>query len=311
MFFIDPLELDRSLRQLRQMYGGVSDELRGWNWSNDLLSPPLEGVYLGVSEIANRYCPTYRDLYLRRVLGEAAPYTYKTVRGWIYHAISSRAVREVKSTLYRVGPCTGTRLQLLLSERKKEILNSIFSEYGVERHLGEHDALKLRRDAGALYDYLALQAAARLDRVLSETSRIPELESIIAKVVPMDAERLVDGRLLGLSRELRVDLFTERRIVVDIKTGDARPFHKYALAGYALAIEADLEIPIDYGVVSYLSVEEGIVKVRNSIHFIGDELRREFIELRDEAFNVIHRGADPGKPPTCPDYCIYYQICNG
>ncbi len=62
MFFIDSLEVDRVLRQLKNVYGSVSEDLRGWNWSNDILSPPLEGVYLSVSEIANRYCSTYRDI---------------------------------------------------------------------------------------------------------------------------------------------------------------------------------------------------------------------------------------------------------
>lgn len=126
----------------------------------------------------------------------------------------------------------------------------------------------------------------------------------------MDVERLVNGHLLGLSQELKVDLFTDKRIVVEIKTGDVRPFHKYTLVGYALAMESDLEIPIDYGIVSYLSSDGEMIKVKNVTYFIGDELRREFIEIRDEAFNVIHRGVDPGKPPRCPNYCIYYDICN-
>jgi len=310
VFFADPLELDRALRQLRSIYGGVSDELRGWNWSNDILSPPLEGVYLGVSEVANRYCPTYRDIYLRRVLGRPAPYTYKTVRGWIYHAISSKTVQEVKSTLYLKGLCSGAELFQELSGRRDEILDSIFKKYAASRYLNEREMEELRREAEALYSFLILQASARLDRILSEVKR-PELESVLAKAVPMDVERLVNGRLLGLSQELRVDLFTERRIVVEIKTGDVRPFHKYVLAGYALAIESDLEIPIDYGIVSYLWSDGRFVKVRNVTYFIGDELRREFLELRDEAFNVIHNGVDPGKPANCPTYCIYYDLCNG
>jgi hypothetical protein len=33
----------------------------------------------------------------------------------------------------------------------------------------------------------------------------------------VDVERLINGRLLALSRELRTGLFTEKRIVVDVK----------------------------------------------------------------------------------------------
>jgi len=254
MFFIDPLELDRSLRQLRQVYGGIGEDLRGWNWSNDVLSPPLEGVYLGVSEIANRYCSTYRDIYLRRVLEKPAPYTYKTVKGWLYHAVSSRSVQEVKSILYRRWPCNGTKFFILLQERKKELIESLLTGYRVQDYLSENDTLDLRRESEVLFDYIILQAAARLDRILSEVTKIPDAESIIAKAVSMDVERLVNGRLLGLSHELRVDMFTDRRVVIDIKTGEVRDFHRYTLAGYALAIESDLEIPIDYGIITYSTI---------------------------------------------------------
>jgi len=264
-----------------------------------------------VSEIANRYCSTFRDIYLRRVLGRSAPYTYKTIRGWIYHAVSSRAVREVKSIVYRRWPCTGSKLLILLQERRREVLDSIFAEHEVARHLNGVEESLLRRDSEAIYDYICLQAASRLDKILSEVTGIPELESVVARAIPVEVEKLIDGRLLGLSRELKVDMFTDRRIVADIKTGDVREFHKYALAGYALAIESDLEIPIDFGVITYLSVEDGVVKVRNVIQFIGDELRREFIDMRDEAFRVVHSGMDPGRPPECPEYCVYYTVCGG
>jgi len=203
------------------------------------------------------------------------------------------------------------RLLILLQEKKKELIESLLTGYRVQDYLNEGDTLELRRELESLYDYIILQAAARLDRILSEVTRIPDVESIIAKAVSMDVERLVNGRLLGLSHELRVDIFTDKRVVVDIKTGEIRDFHKYTLAGYALAIESDLEIPIDYGIITYLSVDEGIVKIKNMVYFIGDELRREFLEIRDEAFNIIHSNMDPGKPSSCPSYCIYYSVCNG
>jgi len=69
---------------------------------------------------------------------------------------------------------------------------------------------KLERDTGVLYYYPALQVAAMLDRVLLEASKIPELENLIAEVIQVDVERLLDSRLLGLSKKLEVDLFTER-----------------------------------------------------------------------------------------------------
>ena len=308
MFFVDRLELDKTLRQLRSIYGQVDEGLRGWNWMSDLLSPPLENVHLGVSEIANRYCPTFRDIYLRRIEGVEAPYTYKTIRGWLYHAVSSKTVQEVKAILYK-EEINGPRLYSELLVRRKKIIDEILEKYEVERRLGEAEAEKLRKEMETIYMFLALQAAAQLDKILAKV-KWAEVEDLVSIIVPMDVERVVDGSLLGLSKELRIDIFTDKRLVVDIKTGDTRDFHKYALAGYALALESSLEIPIDYGMITYLSVDKGVVKISNNTYFIGDELRREFLEIRDEAFNIIHRGEDPGKPPKCPRYCIYYNVCN-
>ena len=310
MFFFEMLEIDRILRQLRSMYGSVSEELRGWNWSNDILSPPLDGICLGVSEIANRYCSTYKDIYLRRVLSVPAPYSYKTVRGWIYHAICKGVVERAKSRLYGHGLMSGSKLYSMLLADMHDLVSKVFDEHGVSRHVNEQDLRKLKWEAESLYSFLALQAAAKLDRTLSKMQKL-DLESAISRIIPVDVERTVNGQLLGLSGDLRVDMLADKRIVVEIKTGDLRDFHKYSVVGYALAVEADLEIPIDYGIVSYIHVDEnGYVKIRNKIYFIGDELRREFIEIRDEAFNVIMGGVDPGKPPQCPEYCIYYGVCN-
>jgi len=305
-------ELDRLLMQLRQLYSSVevSSELRGWNWSNDLLSPPVENVYFGVSELANRYCSTFRDIYLRRVAGVFAPITFKTVRGWLYHALSSRSASILKSTLYSHGLVRGIELIKMLEKERSSIVDSLIEEYNVNRYLSSEEVDLLRNDLHVLFDYFVVQAASRLDVVLSEV-RYAKLESIINRVAPQVSEKLVDGRLLGLSKELRIDVMLDNRVIIDIKTGDVRDFHKYALAGYALAIESDLEIPIDYGLITYLSVVNGRVKISNKMYFIGDELRREFIEIRDEAFNIFSSGQDPGKPASCPEYCIYYSVCRG
>lgn len=307
---MESVEIDRALRQLRSLHGFISEDLRGWNWSNDILSPPIEDLHLGVSEISNRYCPTYRDVYLKRVLGIPAPYSYKTVKGWVYHAVCKKIVEKVKSKLYSSGLMNGSELYSSLILERGDLLAEIFREYNVSRYVKEsYFVEQLRKEAEALYSFLALQAAAKLDRVLSKTSR-PDLESIISRMISVDVERTVDGRLLGLSSELKIDMFADKRIVIEIKTGDVRDFHKYAVTGYALAVEADLEIPIDYGIISYIHVnEDGYVSVKNKIYFIGDELRREFIEVRDEVFNIIRKSSDPGKAAECPEHCIYYEVC--
>lgn len=309
MFYISFAELDRKIRHLRSAAPQVSDYLRGWNWGNEYLTPPIDYVLLGVSEVANRYCPTYRDIYLRRISGVKAPYTFKTVRGWVYHGVSSETLTQVKEYLYRMGAVPGYIAFRDLLRIEGKIINKTLSSFNVREEVSDEEYESLYSNAKTLYKYLVLQASSQVDRIISRI-RYLTTDTLVSKVVPSVVERTVDGSLLGLSSQLRVDMLLERNVVLDIKTGSVRSFHKYTLAGYALAIEADLERPIDYGIISYLRIDGDFVKVNNHFFFISDELRREFLNLRDEAMEVLHSGVDPGKPPSCPSYCIYHQVCN-
>ncbi len=287
----------------------VSDELRGWNWSSDLLSPLIDNLFLSVSEVANRYCETYRDIYLKRVLKKPAPASFKTVRGWVYHKISSDTLTLVKSYLYNSGFVPGYKMYSDLIRREKKFINRIMQALNISKYVSDEKFKKLYNDSKTLFRYLILQAASYNDQILSREN-IASIDSLVNKVVPSVVERVVDGSPLGLSKQLRIDMFLDSNIVIDIKTGDYRDFHKYTLAGYALAVEADLNKPVDYGVITYLYIQDDFVKVRNDFYLIDDALRREFIELRDHAMDIIHLAKDPGRPVKCPSYCIYYNICN-
>ncbi|MCD6465794.1 type I-A CRISPR-associated protein Cas4/Csa1, partial [Candidatus Bathyarchaeota archaeon] len=124
-------------------------------------------------------------------------------------------------------------------------------------------------------------------------------------------ERKVDGSLVGLSRELSVDIYTPFNAIADLKTGEVREFHPYAATGYALAIEAEESVPADFGFIIYIQINPSRMVPSFKLRYfvIGDELRREFLELRDEAYEIISLGRDPGKPPKCPNYCPYYGVC--
>ena len=64
--------------------------------------------------------------------------------------------------------------------------------------------------------------------------------------MPEFEEKIVDGRFLGLSERSGLLSFIDNKLAVDIKTVDVRDFHKYMLAGYALATEAELEVLMNY-----------------------------------------------------------------
>lgn len=55
---------------------------------------------LSGSELASRYCPILRDVYLKRVVRAVPPLNVKMARGIAYHFIVHSALDDVKRLLY-------------------------------------------------------------------------------------------------------------------------------------------------------------------------------------------------------------------
>jgi CRISPR-associated protein Csa1 len=315
LFFLDRLDLDRRFRLLRRELEvrGVGEELRGWSFDSPPVEPPSRSVLFSVSELAGRYCQSMRDVYLRRVLNVKPPPSVKMARGIVLHAVNRESISAVKRLLFSGEVESGSELVEDLLPLARDVADRAITE--AEVHLAKlSDDVKdqLRVEASAFFRFLAVQAAARVDQAISKYPH-SDVDSIISVAVPPVVERKVDGSLVGLSRELSVDIYTPFNAIADLKTGEVREFHPYAATGYALAMEAEEGIPVDFGFVIYVQIEplRLVPSFRLRYFVIGDELRREFLELRDEAYEVVSVGRDPGKPPKCPDYCPYYVICMG
>jgi len=131
MFFIDRLDLDRRFRILRKEIEsrGINEELRGWSFENPPVQPPGGSKYLGVSELAARYCETLRDIYLRRILRVPPPPTIKLARGLIIHSVCHRSLYEVKkSLLSRFTDVTGYEIINELLPKMEEIISGYVNE---------------------------------------------------------------------------------------------------------------------------------------------------------------------------------------
>jgi len=291
---------------------GISNSLRGWNWDKPPVSSIYGDLYVSVSEVAGRYCETLRDIYLRRVLRIPVPFSIKLFDGIVLHRVASETLTYVKRTLYSKGIMSGADLIEELLSKADDVCSKAL-EAGLK--FGRPSDLELeisKKKALRLYRFLIVQAGSQLDLTLSKFPHA-ELDSVISQAVPPIVERRVDGSLIGLSKELAVDIYVPAYAVVDLKTGEMRPFHKYALTGYALALEADEEVEVNYGFTIYLRVEpdKPHIKVRVKSVLIDDAVRKEFLDIRDEALRIVDTGADPGMPPRCPFYCPYYPVCHG
>lgn len=315
LFFLERLDLDRRFRLLRRELDakGVNEELRGWSFDSPPVEPPSRSILFSVSELAGRYCQTMRDIYLRRVLGIKPPPTVKMARGLVLHAVNREVLLTVKRLLFS-GVSSGSALIEDLLPLASEVSRRavLEAESALSARLSESIKDQLGVEASAFFRFLAVQAAGRVDQAISKYPH-SNVDSIVNIAVPPVVERKVDGSLIGLSRELSVDIYMPFNAIADLKTGEVREFHPYAATGYALAMEAGEGIPIDFGFIVYVKIEATrmVPSFRLRYFAIGDELRREFLEVRDEAYEVVSIGRDPRKPPKCPDYCPYYAVCRG
>ncbi len=284
----------RELRRLRALRGEVSEELRGWRWDSPPVAPPPLGARLSVSEIANGHCESRRDLYLRRVLRLGGRPTPAMRWGAYLHEVLRMSLSAARR-LVSEGVVEGWELL-------ERFDSASIAEEAARRAGAEPDPRAAR-----LARFIALRVAADLDEAASRTVHL-DAESLANRVVPVLSEYAVDGSYLGLT-SLRADALAYD-VVLEVKVGGEAEGHRLALAGYALAIEADLELPIEHGLLVYVNVNHRVSLRVRPVH-IGDALRRMFLEARDQAMELVESGRDPGLAPRCPDTCPFHWHCHG
>jgi CRISPR-associated protein Csa1 len=284
------LEIVRGLRKLHHIRSRdpVPEELRGWSYHTPPVKPRAY-LGLGVGEVAYRYCETRRDLYLRRVVRARGDSSKPPLaNGASIHRIFSEASKAVRALalMGRDGP----EIYEELSKKAGEVASKTCPEDS-------------KGQCEKLYRYLTLMWSAEVSK-----ARISFGSQDAAGLIPWISELRVDGTLVGLSDRLSIDALAEPSIVIEIKTGQRRSFHRLALAGYALAIESSLEIPVDYGALIYININ-GEIDINIETHYISPDLRKEFIDARDEAIDLILSGRDPGIARNCPETCPFLEIC--
>lgn len=281
--------------QSRAMY--IDESLRGWNWQN----PPLEPIYdirLGVFEVANNYCPNNRDLYLRRVLNISATPNFQKIEGAILHEVITLFITRAKRELYSID--------------MKDIYQDNFlnlSEENINKLLDYRDNVELKEKIRLLWNYEKQKVIFRLQEVLSRQPYIG-IDSLIYQVLPVVVEHKLNGTFLGLSPHLSTDAvnFSEP-MIVDIKFGQKKDFHKLSVTGYALVMEAIHSFPVNIGFLVYPVFKGNRILVEKEFVLIDDELRQKFIDIRDEKMRMIYQEDDPGIPDNCYQICPFYKEC--
>lgn len=312
MYFLSPEEHKYVTRKLLMdaRRDEVLPDLRGWNWSQ----PPIvtnSQIRPGVSDIANLYCPTGRDLYLKKVGHVGFRSNEAMVEGLLLHRVVSEVFTRSKVIIYEKRDITSREFQ----ERLGTIdMNKEASGWGfniVEKKSGAPAVTEgMLEKAEFIWEFEKTRIAYRIDDI---RSRYPYCESdaFVFLVLPVIVEQRLNGQFLGLSQNLAVDGYIfSQGMVVDLKFDpETRDFHKLTTTGYAMVMESLYEYPVDLGCIVYVRFKDGQIRLKRDFHHISDEMRQWFIEERDRKVRFLEDEIDPGVPDECYGACPYRDIC--
>ncbi len=306
MYFLTAEESKFLLRSLipKTREAGVVEELRGWHWYEPPLEPPF-AIKIPIYEVAGKYCPTSRDLYLKKVENVEIVPGRAMIAGGIYHSVITQMFSEAKKLIYTCGPSDldGIKegLQLLLSDMTpaNEQMESLSKE----------DYDYIAQNVKKLREFQYPRLVARISDTISKQPFI-QADALAAMAIPIVCEYKLDGTFLGLSGFLSCDaVFAGGPIIFDAKFGQKQDFHKLSATGYALVMESLFEFPVDVGCTVYVDMRGNTPLITRDLFAIDDELRQWFIDERDDKMQIIYDEFDPGVAEDCPRYCSYMAFC--
>ena len=220
------------------------------------------------------------------------------IEGAILHEVITLFITQAKRELYSID--------------MKDIYQDNFlnlSEENINKLLDYRDNVELKEKIRLLWNYEKQKVIFRLQEVLSRQPYI-SIDSLIYQVLPVVVEHKLNGTFLGLSPHLSTDAvnFSEP-MIVDIKFGQKKDFHKLSVTGYALVMEAIHSFPVNIGFLVYPVFKGNRILVEKEFVLIDDELRQKFIDIRDEKMRMIYQEDDPGIPDNCYQICPFYKEC--
>lgn len=246
--------------------------------------------------------------YIRSVGGEV----YAEVRGWRLDIVAPR-YRYRPSVSEVTDPCPTWRSVWLRRVGGVRVEAGVLA-VGRLVHRAVLEALRRRFEPLRLLANPPewLEGAAREYPWLL---RLYEEAVVLAKAsvydgVPVAVEPPIPGAPVGLSDVVKPDVLVGF-IPVEVVYGNGLERKRLALAGYALAVEASMGHPVDYGVVMQVRVRGGEPRIDWHVVALDDGLRRRFLEARDEVARIVESGEDPGVADECPESCPFRGICRG
>jgi CRISPR-associated protein Csa1 len=301
--------LSKILRYMHKNRPEVSEELRGWSWRQPPLLFPYENIRLAISETYGTVCPSGRDIYLKHVLHMRTKPTRQQIEGYLIHFLLNKFTTTLKQLITRDLASPDDLYRMLLSE--KPMVYHEWQTYLVSQGVELDEAEKMfELYFREVWVPTALEACSEYAKAVM-ANPYATLETILAKIIPVFSEFEVDGTQLGFSDICRIDYFTPFGLIVEVKTTLPHEMHGLAAAAYAMAVEANFEIPVDYALLQYVwLMRNGRLRVAQRLVPLTDALRMRAVEVRDHKARIIAEGVDPAPEEVCGSECPFSRVMN-
>lgn len=311
--------------------------LRGYNKNSFLTGEFAWKINVGeinplsVGDIADRYCPTRRDLYFKKGLNRLPGETRRGTTTWgstagnlvekyVFSIFGSS--QDFNNTTYNnIVEVSDSNHDDYMSSNEESIqeLKRLEETYSEEK--GNTEWLKKLLKSNGRAEF----AFQYLNGILRESTSINKEDILCGEDAKIDVqgEREKHIKQIGINLPATPDfIIPEHGVVGDIKTGTEFKDHfQLTCAGYALAYENvnGNDKNINWGVIYFFPTRNPSL-FRKSITFaqvhifpIDDLLRREFLAKRNEAYDIISKEKLPNLPSKnerehCK-YCRFREIC--
>lgn len=277
---------------------------------------------LSVSNIADVYCPTRRDLYfykgVNRLTNESQPETWGGKAGYMVEAYIENTFKS--GIDYKIDKYT------TLIKKEIEINNEFIKKKkdSIERLRSQEDFASGVKEGDTDWLLASLSNNGRAELSLKILHSLLKEDNSLDPNNIKTKQKLIPNKInIGINPPATPDfVISEFGIVGDIKTGDNfKNIFQLTCAGYALAYENEKERnnDINWGIIYFFPTRNPSVYVKPItfaqiyIFPVDDYLRQWFIDIRDEAYNIISKD----KPPNFPDiskreqcrYCRFKEHC--
>lgn len=276
---------------------------------------------LSVSNIADRYCPTRRDLYFIKGINRL-----KRIQRLTWGQKAGNIVENYIEEFIKKGNNRGKGVYSGLRKKGERLYKDFNTSQS--NHIRKLKDLEktaygtIKGDTEWLLSLLNNNGRAELGLKLLH-SFVKEGNSLGFGNIKMNKKIRPKPGQIGISAPAIPDfIIPDFGIVGDIKTGiEFKSHFQVSCAGYALAYENQFgkNNHIDWGIIYFFPTRNptAIVKpltfAQIYIFPLDDNLRRWFIQWRDEAYNIISKTKPPEFPPKdgrahCP-YCGFKDYC--